>query len=114
MHHRGAQPVAAFSPGLPDHRRANEVMYKAAQTELAVLRTLGDADPEGRRHCIRLLRHFEYRNHMCLVFEPMVRCAAATRVAWLGDWEGRLGVGVRWSAALVVSVLCAAPPCWSC
>lgn len=41
------------------------------QVELAVLRKLGAADPDNRKHCIRLLRHFEYRNHVCLVFEPM-------------------------------------------
>lgn len=51
--------------------RANETMYKAAQMELAVLHRLGTADQENRKHCIRLLRYFEYRNHMCLVFEPM-------------------------------------------
>jgi len=42
-------------------------MYKAAQMELAVLHRLGQADPENKKHCIKLLRHFDYRNHMCLV-----------------------------------------------
>ena len=37
-----------------------------------VLRKLAGADPEGRRHCIKLLRTFEYRSHLCLVFEAMV------------------------------------------
>eukprot|EP00967_Tisochrysis_lutea_P065900 scaffold85766_cov18-Tisochrysis_lutea.AAC.1 len=44
-----------------------QTMYKAAQMELAVLHRLGTADQENRKHCIRLLRYFEYRNHMCLV-----------------------------------------------
>ena len=52
--------------------RANETMYKAAQTEQSILRQLGNSDPENRKHCIRLLRAFEFRKHMCLVFEPMV------------------------------------------
>ncbi|GFH21630.1 protein kinase domain-containing protein, partial [Haematococcus lacustris] len=51
--------------------RSNETMYKAAQTELAVLRKLGAADPDNKKHTIKLLRHFDYRNHMCLVFENM-------------------------------------------
>ena len=37
-----------------------------------VLRKLSGADPEGRRHCIKLLRTFDYRGHLCLVFEAMV------------------------------------------
>nr|ADI46819.1 PRP4f [Volvox carteri f. nagariensis] len=51
--------------------RANETMYKAAQTEQAILRKLCSSDPDNRKHCIRLLRVFEFRKHMCLVFEPM-------------------------------------------
>ncbi|QDZ23430.1 serine/threonine-protein kinase [Chloropicon primus] len=51
--------------------RANEVMHKAAEQEINILRKLGGADPEGKRHCIRLLETFEYRNHVCMVFEAM-------------------------------------------
>lgn len=51
--------------------RSNETMFKAAQTEIQILKLLGAADPTNHKHCIHLLRHFEYRNHMCLVFEPM-------------------------------------------
>lgn len=47
--------------------RANETMYKAGQQELAILRKLADADPDNRKHVIRLLRSFEYRNHLCMV-----------------------------------------------
>ena len=51
-----------------------------------VLRKLSGADPEGRRHCIKLLRTFEYRGHLCLVFEAMVRppsvaCVCAVKQA---------------------------------
>ncbi|KAG2429206.1 hypothetical protein HXX76_010976 [Chlamydomonas incerta] len=51
--------------------RANETMYKAALTEQAILRKLSSTDPDNRKHCIRMLRSFEFRKHMCLVFEPM-------------------------------------------
>eukprot|EP00898_Chlorokybus_atmophyticus_P005737 jgi/Chlat1/6164/Chrsp41S05711 len=51
--------------------RHNEIMYKAGQTELVILNKLAGADPDNKKHCIRLLTHFEYRNHLCMVFEPM-------------------------------------------
>lgn len=51
--------------------RANDTMYKAGQTEKVILHKLAQADPDGKRHCIRLLGSFEYRHHLCLVFEPM-------------------------------------------
>jgi len=46
---------------------------RAGQTETVILRKLAGADPEGKRHCVRLLRTFEYRHHLCLVFESMAR-----------------------------------------
>ncbi|KAJ3368637.1 U4/U6 small nuclear ribonucleoprotein prp4 [Allomyces arbusculus] len=51
--------------------RNNETMYKAGQKELALLTKLRDADPNDKRHVIRLLRSFEHRNHLCMVFESM-------------------------------------------
>lgn len=47
--------------------------WQAGQTEVVILRKLSGTDPEGRKHCVRLLRTFEYRSHLCLVFESMVR-----------------------------------------
>ena len=40
--------------------------------EVQLLRDLEAADPENKYHCIRLLDHFEDRDHLCLVFEPML------------------------------------------
>lgn len=51
--------------------RANDTMYKAGQTERVILNKLSQSDPDGKKHCIRLLDSFDYRNHLCLVFEPM-------------------------------------------
>ena len=51
--------------------RANETMYKAAQTELAILKKISGADPEQKRHCVRLITHFEHKGHVCLVFEAL-------------------------------------------
>lgn len=51
--------------------RANETMYKAGKLERIIVKKLSQADPEGKKHCIKMLDSFEYRNHLCLVFEPM-------------------------------------------
>jgi serine/threonine-protein kinase PRP4 len=51
--------------------RANETMYKAAQLEITVLKKLMGADPENKRHCVRFLRSFEFRDHVFMVFESM-------------------------------------------
>jgi len=51
--------------------RANDVMRKAAEQEVGILKKLAGADPEGKKHCIHLLHNFEYRNHVCMVFEAM-------------------------------------------
>ncbi|XP_024396480.1 uncharacterized protein [Physcomitrium patens] len=51
--------------------RNNDTMYKIGQQELVILKKLAGADPENRRHCVRLLSSFEYRNHLCLVFESL-------------------------------------------
>ncbi|KAJ1979017.1 U4/U6 small nuclear ribonucleoprotein prp4 [Dimargaris verticillata] len=51
--------------------RSNHTMYRAGQKEIAIINKLAAADPEDRKHCIQLLRHFEYRGHLCLVFESL-------------------------------------------
>ena len=64
-----------------DRRRGDYVAVKviravpkyreAAMTELRVLRTLAEHDPGGRWRCARLLEWFEYRGHVCMVFERL-------------------------------------------
>ncbi|KAF2550262.1 hypothetical protein F2Q68_00036277 [Brassica cretica] len=51
--------------------RNNETMHKAGQTEVQILKKLAGADPDDKRHCVRLLSSFKYRNHLCLVFESL-------------------------------------------
>jgi len=51
--------------------RAQETMYKAGLKEIQILKKLMEADPDDRRHLIRLERTFEHRGHLCLVFESM-------------------------------------------
>ncbi|EPR60965.1 putative cell-cycle-associated protein kinase PRP4 [Toxoplasma gondii GAB2-2007-GAL-DOM2] len=49
--------------------RHNDMMKKAAEKETSILRLLNSTDKDDKRHIVRLLRHFEYRGHFCLVFE---------------------------------------------
>ncbi|KAJ6324484.1 hypothetical protein OIU76_011730 [Salix suchowensis] len=51
--------------------RNNETMRKAGDTEVSILKKLAGQDPENKRHCIRFLSSFKYRNHLCLVFESL-------------------------------------------
>ncbi|KAL8434730.1 hypothetical protein ACSSS7_002975 [Eimeria intestinalis] len=49
--------------------RRNDMMRRAAEKEMSILRLLNAADKDDRRHVVRLLRSFEHREHFCLVFE---------------------------------------------
>lgn len=51
--------------------RNNETMYRAGMKELNILKKLIAADPENKKHVIRLFRHFEHKSHLCLVFESL-------------------------------------------
>ncbi|KAJ3044801.1 U4/U6 small nuclear ribonucleoprotein prp4 [Rhizophlyctis rosea] len=51
--------------------RNNDTMYRAGQKELSILKKLMAADPDNKKHVIRLHRHFEHKNHLCLVFESL-------------------------------------------
>ncbi|XP_010514208.1 PREDICTED: serine/threonine-protein kinase prpf4B-like isoform X2 [Camelina sativa] len=51
--------------------RNNETMHKAGKIEVQILKKLAGADRDDRRHCVRFLSTFKYRNHLCLVFESL-------------------------------------------
>ncbi|KAG5268400.1 hypothetical protein AALO_G00212160 [Alosa alosa] len=51
--------------------RNNELMHKTGMKELEFLKKLNDADPDDKFHCLRLFRHFDHKQHLCLVFEPL-------------------------------------------
>jgi len=51
--------------------RCNDMMRKAAEKEVDVLLRLNRMDKANKRHVIKLIRHFSYRGHLCLVFECM-------------------------------------------
>ncbi|KAK5169605.1 U4/U6 small nuclear ribonucleoprotein prp4 [Saxophila tyrrhenica] len=49
----------------------NETMYKAGQKEMEMLELLNQNDQDDKKHIIRLLRQFEHKGHLCLVFENL-------------------------------------------
>jgi serine/threonine-protein kinase PRP4 len=51
--------------------RNNESMKKAGAKEIDMLQRLADADPDDKKHLIRLERSFEHKNHLCMVFENL-------------------------------------------
>ncbi|KAL0947806.1 hypothetical protein HGRIS_013879 [Hohenbuehelia grisea] len=51
--------------------RCQESMYKSGLKEAQILNKLKQADPEDKKHIVRLERTFEHRGHLCMVFESM-------------------------------------------
>ncbi|KAB8291317.1 hypothetical protein EYC80_010001 [Monilinia laxa] len=51
--------------------RNNETMRKAGMKEIEILQKIKDADPEDKKHMIRLERYFEHKGHLCMVFEHL-------------------------------------------
>ncbi|KAG9253443.1 kinase-like domain-containing protein [Emericellopsis atlantica] len=51
--------------------RNNDALRKGGYTEIAILEKLNSADPEDRKHIIKFERHFDYRGHLCMVFENL-------------------------------------------
>lgn len=45
--------------------------HRAGQKEAQILNKLRLADPDDKKHIVRLERTFEHRGHLCLVFESM-------------------------------------------
>jgi len=45
--------------------------YKAGMKEIEILQTIAEADPDDKKHLIRLERHFEHKGHLCMVFENL-------------------------------------------
>ena len=41
--------------------------------EIEILQMLMQADPEDKKHLIRLERYFDHKGHLCMVFENL-RC----------------------------------------
>lgn len=44
---------------------------KAGMKEIDILKKLAAADPEDKKHVVRLERYFEHKGHLCIVFENL-------------------------------------------
>ena len=51
--------------------RNNESMRKAGVKEIDILKDITANDPDDKKHVIRLLRHFDHKGHLCMVFENL-------------------------------------------
>ena len=64
-----------------DHKTSSEVALKIVRNErqflrptkdeISILERLNARDPEDKLNIIRLLEHFVFRGHICMVFEPL-------------------------------------------
>lgn len=45
--------------------------HRAGLKEVQILNKLKQADPEDKKHIVRLERTFEHRGHLCMVFESL-------------------------------------------
>jgi hypothetical protein len=39
--------------------------------EIDILRKLCEADPDDKKHLVRLERYFDHKGHLCIVFENL-------------------------------------------
>jgi len=51
--------------------RNNDAMKRMGLKEIELLKQISETDPEGKYNCVKLIHHFEDRNHLCLVFEAL-------------------------------------------
>ena len=51
--------------------RNNESMRKAGVKEIDILKDITANDPDDKKHIIRLLRYFDHKGHLCMVFENL-------------------------------------------
>jgi dual specificity tyrosine-phosphorylation-regulated kinase 2/3/4 len=51
--------------------RSEERFRRQAAEEVRMLQLLGRTDADGRCHVVRMLDHFDFRRHTCIVFEPL-------------------------------------------
>ena len=39
--------------------------------EIEILNKLSEADPDDKKHIVRMLRYFDHKGHLCIVFENL-------------------------------------------
>lgn len=51
--------------------RNNDALRKGGYTEIAILAKLNTADADSRKHIVKFERSFDYKGHLCMVFENL-------------------------------------------
>jgi serine/threonine-protein kinase PRP4 len=51
--------------------RNNDALRKGGFTEINILQKLNEMDPEHKKHIVKFERHFDYKGHLCMVFENL-------------------------------------------
>ncbi|CAK7233604.1 U4/U6 small nuclear ribonucleoprotein prp4 [Sporothrix curviconia] len=51
--------------------RNNDALRKGGYTEIAILQKLNESDPENRKHIVQFERSFDFRGHLCMIFENL-------------------------------------------
>lgn len=74
--------------------RNNEHMKKQGLREIEFLSQVKERDPNNNKYCIKIIESFEYRNHICLVFEAMV-CDLRSLLKKIGANQG-LSIQATW------------------
>jgi serine/threonine-protein kinase PRP4 len=67
---RNLEPMYGF-PLNPRVIHANLNRRKAGMKEIDILKKLSAADPEDKKHIVRIERYFDHKGHLCIVFENL-------------------------------------------
>ncbi|XP_059060797.1 serine/threonine-protein kinase PRP4 homolog [Achroia grisella] len=51
--------------------RNNDLMYKTGLKESSILKEINDADLEDKYHCVKFIRQFMHKGHLCLALESL-------------------------------------------
>lgn len=57
--------------------RNNDIMYRNGLKEIAMLKEISKADPDNQYNCVKILRYFMHKGHLCIVLESLtmdLRC----------------------------------------
>jgi serine/threonine-protein kinase PRP4 len=52
-------------------RSSMTIMRTSGEKEIEVISALNKADPNDKKHIIRLIENFEYNQHLCIVYESL-------------------------------------------
>ena len=66
-----AMDITTKQPVAIKMMRNNDALRKGGYTEIAILQKLNDADPDQRKHVVKFERSFDYKGHLCMVFENL-------------------------------------------